>query len=304
MDWKEKYLNKIVCGDCLEVMKELPDKSIDLIIADPPYWKVVSKSWDYQWRTMEEYLDWCSKWMQDIYKYLRYGGTLYLFGYPRVLSYQTVLLESFGFELRQEIIVEKGIRAISGRATRNYKMFPHTTEHIFLFIKDNKRWLKPFLKSYQQKKGYTSKQINKMLGVTLGGGGMWSIYTGKNVCEQFPTEKMWDKLKEIFGFTEKYQDYAQVFNTIMGITNVWTDIDFYEEKRFHPTQKPERLINRLISASSNIGDIVLDPFVGSSTTCVAAKKINRKFIGIDSNPDYCEIARKRLEEETTTGGIF
>ena len=65
----------------------------------------------------------------------------------------------------------------------------------------------------------------------------------------------------------------------------------------HPTQKPEYLLERIILASSNPGDLVLDPFVGSGTTAVVAKRLDREFIGIDSEPEYLEIARKRLEKE-------
>lgn len=59
---------------------------------------------------------------------------------------------------------------------------------------------------------------------------MWSIYAGKNICEQFPTEEMWDKLKDILEFDLEYKSVAQTFNSQMGLTDVWRDIDFYEEE--------------------------------------------------------------------------
>jgi DNA modification methylase len=68
-----------------------------------------------------------------------------------------------------------------------------------------------------------------------------------------------------------------------------------ERQQIHPTQKPLWLFKELIGASSNPTDLILDPFCGSGTTCVAAKKLGRKYIGIDISPEYCEIARKRLE---------
>jgi modification methylase len=70
-------------------------------------------------------------------------------------------------------------------------------------------------------------------------------------------------------------------------------------QRAHPTQKPESLLYRIILASSKIGDIVLDPFVGSGTTTVVAKKLQRNFIGIDNNKNYIKIARKRVAETKT-----
>ena len=70
-------------------------------------------------------------------------------------------------------------------------------------------------------------------------------------------------------------------------------MDEYEK---HPTQKPVALLERIIRASSNPGDVVLDPFVGVGTTCVSAKKLNRRSIGIEINEEYCRIAEERLKK--------
>ena len=82
-------------------------------------------------------------------------------------------------------------------------------------------------------------------------------------------------------------------------SNFWNDITIpfwsMPENTAHPTQKPEKLIAKLILASSNEGDVVLDPFLGSGTTSVVAKKLNRQYIGIEQNPLYCAWAEKRLE---------
>lgn len=82
-------------------------------------------------------------------------------------------------------------------------------------------------------------------------------------------------------------------------SNIWTDISvpFWSmpENTDHPTQKPEKLIAKLILASSKEGDFVFDPFLGSGTTCVVAKKLNRRFCGVELNKEYCCWAQKRLE---------
>ena len=80
----------------------------------------------------------------------------------------------------------------------------------------------------------------------------------------------------------------------MGFTDVWNDIDFYEEKRFHPTQKPQKLLERIILASSNEEDVVLDPFMGSGSSGVACKNLNRKFIGIELDEKYYNISFDRI----------
>ena len=81
----------------------------------------------------------------------------------------------------------------------------------------------------------------------------------------------------------------------MGYTDVWTDIDFYKEKRYHPTQKPIKLINRLVSASSNEGDVVLDPFSGCGSTQLSCIDLKRNYIAIEVDKNYYETALKRIE---------
>lgn len=233
---------QLINGDCIEHLKELKSESVDLVIADPPYWKVINESWDYQWRTEEEYTTWSLEWMSGVTDALRKGGSFYLFGYFRTLALLIPHLPELGLELRQQIIIDKGMRSVSGRATKNYKMFPNTTESCLFIIKDNKKWIKPYLIKRQEELGLTSKEINEMLGVKSNGGGMWSIYTGKNICEQMPTKRSWDNLQRILKFNLPYERLAQTFNAQMGFTDVWTDIDFYKEERFHPTQKPIDLI--------------------------------------------------------------
>ena len=284
-------------ADCLDAMNNIEDNSIDLVIADPPYWKVIGEKWDYKWKTEKEYVEWSLKWIKEVSRILRIGGTFYCFGYFRTLALIIPYLEDLGLELRQQIIIDKGMRAVSGRATKKYKIFPNVTESILLIIKDNKQFVKPFLKEKQQKLGLTAKQINEALGVKSNGGGMWSIYTGNNVCEQFPTENLWLKLSNILDFNLPYNKVAQTFNPQMGYTDVWTDLDFYEEKHLHPTQKPLKLIHRLIEASSNIGDIVLDPFAGVASTQISCIQLNRHYIGIEIDEKYFNIGLSRIKEE-------
>jgi len=278
--------NEIILGECIEVMSKLEEFSVDLVIADPPYWKVINEEWDYKWKTEKEYIEWSIKWIGEVSRILRYGGSFYLFGYFRTLALLVPHLESLGLELRQQIFIDKGMRSVSGRATKNYRMFPNTTESVLLITKDNKKFLKPFLKNLQEEKKLTSKQVNEKLGTSANGGGMWSIYTGKNICEQFPTKNAWVKLQNALEFDLVYKKVAQTFNAQMGLSDVWTDIDFYNEERIHPTQKPLKLIERLILASSNENDLILDPFGGSLSTGISSFKNKRNFISIEMDNDY------------------
>ena len=290
-------LNSIHCIDALAGLHLLKDESVDLFIADPPYWKVIGEKWDYQWRTEHEYILWCHEWLNQLNRALRLGGTFYLFGYFRTLAKLVSYCENLGLELRQQIILDKGMRSVSGRATKNYKLFPNVTESILFFTKDPKPFIRKLLKEQQKKLGLSSKEINERLGVKSNGGGMWSIYTGKNICEQVPTKELWEKLQNALEFEYNYDLITQTFNPIMGLTDVWTDINFYSEERYHPTQKPLKLISRLIKASSNENDLVVDPFIGAGSTALSAIELKRKYIGFDISPAYIEIVKKRIKDQ-------
>lgn len=287
--------NKIHKTDCIEGLKNIKSESIDLIVADPPYFKVINESWDYQWRTEEEYVEWCKIWIDELYRALKKGGSCYIFGYFRMLAHLLPYLEKQGFELRQQIVINKGMRAVSGRATKNYKMFPNVTESIIFLVKDSKPFVKEFLKQRQKELGLKSKEINEKLGVKTNGGGMWSIYTGNNICKQLPTEELWLKLQGILKFDMPYKKVAMTYNPQLGLTDVWDDIDFYKEKRHHPTQKPIKLIKRLILASSNENDLVLDPFMGGGATAVACIETRRRYIGFEIDEEYHKKSTQRIQ---------
>ena len=299
-----EFDGRIICGDCIEKLKDFDSNFFDLVIADPPYWKVIGEKWDYNWRTEQDYINWSYEWFREIYRTLRYGGTFYLFGYFRMLALLVSRLLDLGFDLRQQIIINKGMKAVAGRATKKYRIFPNATESILFLTKNNITFSRELLKSRQKALNFTSRYINEALGVKSNGGGMWSIYTGDNVCEQFPTRELWDKLQEILDFSLPYDKVAQTFNPEMGITDVWNDIDFYAEKRYHTTQKPLKLIERLISASSNEGDNVLDPFAGSGTTYIACRELDRIPFVIEVNEEYVKKIRQRVDEHFAQLSMF
>lgn len=282
--------------DCIEGLAALSDKEIDLAITDPPYFKVINEKWDYEWSTPEEYNRWCTTWIEVLSKKIRPGGSWYLFGYFRNLASIIPIAEKYGFYLRQQIVLDKGLQSIAGRKTSTYKMFPNVTESILFLVRDNRKIIKPMLKERANELGLTAKEINTMLGVKSNGGGMWSIYTGKNMCEQFPTEKTWDRLMDVLQLSIPYREYAQTFNPMKGYTDIWTDINFYFKNRIHPTEKPFRLIERLVLSSSNEGDLVVDPFSGSGVTALVSALNNRRAYCFDIDDGYVRAANARLKE--------
>lgn len=294
----KNWTNTIQNIDCIDGLKKLPSKSIDLIIADPPYFKTINEKWDFKWRTEQDYLDWADEWITELARVAKPNASFYLFGYFRVLYLMIPYITKHHFELRQQIIVDKGMRAISGRKTSTYRMFPNTTESIIFFVKDNKPNIKKLLKERQKELKLSAKEINEKLGMKSNGGGVWSLYTGNNIMAQLPTKELWDKLQKVLEFEMDYSEVAPVWNVQMGFTDVWNDIDFYKEKREHSTQKPIELIKRLIKASSNKNMLVLDPFMGSGATAVASKELNRNFIGFEIDKLYYEYSLKRLNQKS------
>jgi site-specific DNA-methyltransferase (adenine-specific) len=283
-------------GDFLQLAEQFPNGAYDLVVADPPYFKVINESWDYKWSTLSDYMNWSESWLSLACSKLRYGGALFLFGYFRNLAPMLAVAERLGFELRQQIIIDKGMKSVAGRKTSTYKLFPNVTESVLFFIKDNKQMIKPLLKNRAVELGLSAKEINDRLGVKSNGGGMWSIYTGKNMCEQFPTKATWEKLMHVLNLSLRYEDYAQTFNPIMGLTDVWTGLDFYADNRIHPTEKPYLLIERIIRSTTNELDRILDPFGGSGITGLVANDMNRSVDICEVDERYFELATNRLRQ--------
>jgi len=290
-------INKIYNIDCIEFLKTLPDECIDSCITDPPYWGVVSDDWDNQWKTIEEYKEWCEQWIKEVSRVTKKSASFFIFGYSYQLSHLLPLIESYGFKFRQQIVIWKGMKSAAGRVSSKLKMFPTTTEYIFYFVKDSTNYIRDLLQERATEKNLTPKQINEFLGKASNGGGTWSSIAGKRQKNlQEPTKEDWVKLGELLGELPKYEDVVYTFNLPMGVTDVFNDINFYFAKgeKLHTTQKPIELINRIVECCSNKNDIILDPFMGSGTTALSCKNLNRFYIGCELDEDYYKVCLDRL----------
>ena len=293
--------NKVVNDDCINYMKKMKEENVkvDCIILDPPYFQVVNEKWDKEWKDLNAYLEWIEKIFEGCNNVSKYNCNLWLFGFPYQLSYLIPIAEKYGFTYRQHITIDKGLQSVAGRTSDKLKMFPTSTEYVIYFHKEARDFIKGYLQNKQKESGISSKDINLHLGKAINGGGTWSTIAGKKQQNiQYPTKVDWDKLQEILGkFDIEYDDYVFTFNIEPRLTDVWNDINFYDRtyKKVHPTQKPFKLIERLINCSTKEGYKVLDPFMGSGTTAEVAMKQGKNWVGIDLNPAYIEIADKRLK---------
>lgn len=237
----DKYLNKIICGDCLEVMKEIPDNSIDMILCDLPYFQVVKNSWDNSWDSFESYLFWCSNLFTHYKRILKSNTNLFLFTGRQYNRQISILLDS--------LFVEK--RIIIWARKRNFNQTRGKS-----------------LSSGYEPISYYSK-----------GSGIFN-----NIKIQVKTQR---------------KEYVSgILKDGINLSDVWSDIPALPhnspERVDHPTQKPLRLIERLILIGSNETNIILDSCAGSFTTAVACDNLNRNWICIEKEKEYCDIGLKRV----------
>lgn len=276
-------------GDCLELMQEIPSGSIDLVLTDPPYIGMLNEKWD---RLKEqEAVEMFDKFKEESFRVLRYGGRLVTFSSNDTLKYL------YGGKLthRELLIVPKDVKSTSaGRNTKQYRQHVNCTEYVFVATKYARSHTRNLLLTASN--GMSSKEINKALGVGTNGGGMWSIYTGNNVCNQVPTKDMWNKFCAIFEGLPDYSSFEEVFNNSAGLSNILPVFNFRFKGREHPAQKPIELIEYLLKLYSNEKFVVLDSFMGSGTTGVAALNLGRKFIGMEKDEGYFTIAKNRIEQ--------
>ena len=234
---------KVICGDAIEEMKKLPDKSIRLIVTDPPY--NLNKDYGNNQDKLEfnEYIDFSRRWLSEAKRVLTDDGTIYVFMGMRYISYIFNIMEQeLNMFFNSWIIwhYTQGIGKVKGFSPRH--------DDILMFTKDSKNFVFNLDKIRIPQKFYRS--INNMCGANPG--------------------------------------------------NVWEFSHIHycnKNRKEHPTQKPEGLFERMILASSDPDDIILDPFAGSGTALRVCQQTGRNCIGIEINPEYIEMIKKRLAEK-------
>lgn len=284
-------LNKIYNQDCIEFMKGLEDNSIDLSIVDPPYFRILKgEDWD-KFKNIDEYLQWSNIYLKILISRLRLNGTLLLFGCSRnfnILCELNKIMINNGMEFIQEIIIDKGIKSVAGRTSPNIKMLPPVSENIIVYRKDAKPFVKQLLKNKQIEYNYSAKQMNEFLGCKSNGGGNWTKYTGNTEFPLFPTEQHWNTLRDIFNIDIDYKTIRITYSPIMGLTNVWNDINFYIKNRKHLSEKPVQLSDRCIKIFSSENDLIYIPFAGSGSEIESCINNNRNWIATETNKTYID----------------
>ena len=285
--------------DCIEYLKSLDDRAVDLILTDPPYFRVVKDQWDNQWFTSDEYYAWCEQWIAELGRVAKWSASFWLFGFPQQLTTLLPVIERAGFTFRQQIVVNKGMQAVAGRTSDKLKMFPTATESIFFFHYEARDHIRDLLQAERKRLNMKGCDVNGYLGKAITDGGTFACVASEKKPREhrvYPTRTDWTKLQEIMNLPE-YDDLVYTFNLPRGLTDVWDDINFYDRKvtKIHSTQKPVALMERLVLASSNAGNSVLDIFAGSGSTAVACKMHGREFLGCEIDSEYYTKSLERIK---------
>lgn len=292
-------INNIYNEDCIKFLSKIPDRSLDLVIADPPYFRILKEDWD-RFKSIEEYMEWSNEYLKKCIYKLRYSGTLVLYGCTRnfdILCRLNEILLSNGMYFVQEIIIDKGIKSVAGRTSPKIKMLPPVTENILIYRKDAKPFVKDLLLNKQKEVGLSTNEIKNLMGFPLNGGGNWTKYCGNTEFPLLPTEEHWDRLRSILGIRIEYKEIRETYNPILGITNVWSDINFYIKGRKHPSQKPDDLCDRIIRLFSDVDDLVYIPFAGSGGEIVSCVNNRRNWIATEIDDTYVKhIILDRLKD--------
>lgn len=251
----DRIQNRVFCQDIFTALPNLPDRSIDLMFADPPY-NLTKNFNDRKFRktSVDNYAEWLDSWLSLTSRILKRTASIYICG-----------------DWRSSAAIQ--------RVGEKY------------FISQNRI-------TWEREKGRGAKSNWKNCSEDI-----WFFTVSEDYY--FDVDAVMVKRQVIAPYTHRNgepKDWSETENGRFRVThpsNLWTDLTVpywsMPENTDHPTQKPEKLLAKIILASSRASDLVFDPFNGSGTTTVVAKKLGRQYLGVEIDETYCCLAQKRLE---------
>ena len=258
--------NIIINGDSVQELRKIPDKSIDLIFADPPYWMRVEgvlnrtdgtkfngceDHWD-QFDSLDDYERFTRAWLTECQRVLKNNGSIWVIGGMQCIYTIGAIMQELGFWLINDVI-----------------------------------W-------------YKKNPTPNFMGTRLNNSHETLIWAAKSKTSKFTFH--YKTAKELNTDTVDEEDYRHGVRKQLG--SVWRiavcsgneRIKSSDGQKLHSTQKPEELLERIITISSNKGDLILDPFGGTMTTAAVAKRLGRNYIMIEREEVYCKYGTTRLEK--------
>ncbi|MEA1972342.1 MAG: DNA methyltransferase [Candidatus Cloacimonadota bacterium] len=244
-----KYINKILLGDCLKLFKKMPDNSVDVTFADPPF-NLKKNYKNYKDRLeFQEYLDWCEIWISEMVRVTKPTGSIFLHNIPKWLTYYSTFLNEKAF-------------------FKHWISWDAPTSPMGKSLQPSNYGILFYTKSEKETK------INELR------------YPHKR------DRKQGYLLKDYGGKKDKLHPFGPL------VSDVWTDIHRikHNKKRDpHPCQLPLHLMDRIILLATDENDIVLDPFSGTGTTAISAKRLGRRYIGFEIDSFYVNVSEEKLK---------
>ncbi len=258
--------NQIHQGDCVDLLARLEPGSIDLAFADPPF----NIGYEYDvyddQKSTDDYLTWSRQWIEGVYRTLKPTGTFWLAIGDEYAAELKIESQRAGFHCRSWVIwyYTFGVNCANG--------FSRSHTHLFHFVKDPKEFT--FVRANPQIRVKSARQL---------------VYADNraNPSGRLP-DNTWITRPQDAPDAFRPNDDTWFFSRVAGT--------FKEREGFHGCQMPEQLLARVIRASSNPLDLVLDPFGGSGTTLCVAKKLNRSFVGFELSKEYAANIKRRLKQ--------
>lgn len=253
-------MGQLFQGDALAKLKKLPAESVQAVIADPPYFQVLEgEAWDNQWRSADAYLKWCEKWVAECLRVLRDDGLCFIFGQLGKREHTFIHLMSQLCRQHQFHDLLVWDRAVGYNERRD----SFTPQYEMVLV---------LRKSEETKFNKDAVRIP---------------YDHDTIEAYLKDKRYKDKTaREAHLRKGKFATNILRVPSLKGLS---------KEKCGHPSQKPIDLIQKLIACSTDEGDTVLDPFMGSGTTAAAAQVLNRQWIGIEKDAAFVKMIKKRLQ---------
>lgn len=265
-------MHRLFHGDCLSVLKRMPSEHVDLVFTDPPYnqdIKYIKKDFVDRMKP-EEYMDWLKVRLSEIVRVLKPTGSIYLMNYPEWNARLLPFLENeCNLKLKRWIVwhYPTNIGHSKSNWTRSHRSI------LFLTKGDNYTFNKG--STLQPYKNPEVGKIKKRIEEGHRGRGAYDVLDFKDIYE-------------ILNMQGEMDDVVKT-NLLKNVRS--------ERKKWHSCQLPPELIEIFVKASSNEGDMILDPFAGTFTTSMVAKKLNRRSIGIEISRKYVVLGSKRLNHD-------
>lgn len=253
--------NDVLQGDCIEIMANLPERSVDLVFADPPF----NIGYEYDVyrdsRSKAEYLAWTDRWLLGVRRLLKPNGSFFLAIGDEYAAEMKLKLDGLGLTMRNWIIWHYTF------GVNCSKKFNRSHAHIFYYVADPKQFTfepdRIRVPSARQTT-YGDRRANPVGKIP---DDTW-VLRPQESDEHFTAD-----------------DDTWAFSRVCGT---------FRERTTHPCQMPEAVLERIVQVASNPGDLVFDPFAGSGTTLAAAKRHKRRYLGTELSEDYADGIRERL----------